>query len=818
MHKKLLHLHLILLAILGAIPFFTTALAADHALDASLSEQKPAILAPYLDYLEDPNLSLTLQDVLTAEKAKEFKSTAENSDALALGYTRSAYWLRLVLKNTSSKPADRFIEINYARLNFVELHSPQADGSYQSVITGLDLPMSTRSYINRNFVFLVSVAPKSEQTYYLRVQSVAPINIPAKLWPRREFHSYERDDYGVQAIYAGSAIAMVIFNLLLFIALRDSLYLLYVAFISFMSVSLLSTNGLAKQYLWPDATAWSSILTSVAYSLAFIFLLIFMQRMIGTYKIVSKINRLVNLFIGLHLIFIVGFIVDLQNFIKPSAFLFLITALLILWTGLFCSFKKQRGAYFFLAAFAMLVTGIVVVILANYGILPLNTYTLNALQIGSTFEMLLLALALADRFNQLRREKEKAQKEVLEAHKDLIEGLRESEKNLEQSRDAAESANRAKSAFLANMSHEIRTPMNGIIGMANIMRKGNVSQKQIEQLGKINTAAEHLLDVINDILDISKIEAGKLVFEDVQVDVDKLLSNISSMLSDRALAKGIPLRIESTHLPYNLYGDPMRLQQALLNYTTNAFKFTNKGSITLRVIKLQETDDAVILRFEVEDTGIGIPAQTLPMLFSAFEQADKSTTRKYGGTGLGLAITRRLTQLMGGDTGVNSIEGQGSTFWFTASLKKKAVDDALLKAKSVNAEEVIRQRFQGTSILVVDDEPLNREVAQEQLEDAGLAVDTANDGNEAVIMARKNQYAAIFMDMQMPHLDGLDATRQIRLLPGYQHTPIITITGNAFSEDKTRCIEAGMNDFLTKPIYPEVLFATLLRWLEKRSR
>lgn len=541
-----------------------------------------------------------------------------------------------------------------------------------------------------------------------------------------------------------------------------------------------------------------------------------MQRMIETRKVVPRLNRTVNAFIAIQIALIVGFITNLETFLKPSALIFLITAILILWTGLFCSFKKQRSAYFFLAAFAMLVNGIVIVILANYGFLPLNAYTLNALQIGSAFEMLLLALALADRFNQLRREKEKAQKEVLEAHKSLIDGLRISEKNLAQSRDIAESANRAKSAFLANMSHEIRTPMNGIIGMANIMRKGNVSQKQIEQLSKINTAAEHLLDIINDILDISKIEAGKLIFEEAPVDIDKLLSNISAMLADRSLAKGIPLRIASTPLPQHLYGDPMRLQQALLNYVTNALKFTDNGVITLRVIKLEESDDSVLLRFEVEDTGIGIPNNTLPQLFTAFEQADNTTTRKYGGTGLGLAITRRLTELMGGDTGAESTFGKGSTFWFTARLKKKNVIDTIDQTKNVNAEEIIRQRFHGYSILVVDDEPLNREVAQVQLEDAGLSVDTANDGVEAVAMASKNNYAAIFMDMQMPNMDGLDATKRIRLLPAHLHTPIITITGNAFTEDKVLCLEAGMNDFLTKPIYPEALFSTLLRWLEKR--
>jgi signal transduction histidine kinase/CheY-like chemotaxis protein len=796
--------------------FITSVSAAENILDASQFEQKSALLAPYFSYLEDPTGLLTLTDVLKPEISSHFRTSAQDTKALAFGYTKSAYWLRLTLNNSNKLTAERFIELSYARLNFVEFHQPKADGSYDSVYTGFDTPMSTRPYLNRNFVFLISIPAQASQTYYFRIQSTAPINIPAKLWPRRQFHNFERDDYAVQAIYAGAAIAMVVFNLLLFIALRDSMYLLYVSFISFMSLSLMSTNGLAKQYLWPDATTGSSIFTSVAYALAFIFLLIFMQRMIDTRKVVPRINRTVNVFIAIQLLLIVGFLTDLESFLKPSAFIFLITAMLILWTGLFCSFKKQRSAFFFLAAFAMLVNGIVIVILANYGILPLNTYTLNALQIGSAFEMLLLALALADRFNQLRREKENAQKQVLEAHENLIDGLRVSEKNLAQSRDIAESANRAKSAFLANMSHEIRTPMNGIIGMANIMRKGNVSQKQVEQLSKINTAAEHLLDIINDILDISKIEAGKLIFEEAPVDVDKLLNNISSMLSERSQAKGIPLRIESTPLPSNVYGDPMRLQQALLNYVTNAFKFTDKGVITLRVVKQEENIDSVLIRFEVTDTGIGIPNSTLPQLFTAFEQADNTTTRKYGGTGLGLAITRRLAELMDGEAGAESTLGIGSTFWFTARLKKKNNNEPITKEKITNAEEIIRQRFHGHTILVVDDEPLNREVAQVQLEDAGLAVDTANDGAEAVAMASKNNYAAIFMDMQMPNMDGLDATKRIRQLPGHLHTPIITITGNAFTEDKARCLEAGMNDFLTKPIYPEALFATLLRWLEKR--
>ena len=389
---------------------------------------------------------------------------------------------------------------------------------------------------------------------------------------------------------------------------------------------------------------------------------------------------------------------------------------------------------------------------------------------------------------------------------------------LAQSRDAAEAANRAKSAFLANMSHEIRTPMNGIIGMATLLRRGGATPKQTEQLNKINTAADHLLGIINNILDISKIEAGKLVVEETLVDMNKLLTNVSSILHERAKVKGIPIMVQSASIPPNLYGDPTRLQQALLNYLTNAIKFTDKGTITLRVLQQEETAEAVMVRFEVQDTGIGIAPEVLPLLFSAFEQADNSTTRKYGGTGLGLAITRRLARLMGGTAGVTSTPGAGSIFWFTARLMKQRAGHTLTQSpESVDAEAIVSEHYKGCRILVVDDEPLNREVVQEQLETAGLVVDTAVDGVDAIAKVSVRPYALILMDMQMPNMDGLDATRSIRKMPEYKNTPIIALTANAFAEDKARCVEAGMDDFLTKPIYPEILFAALLRWLERQS-
>jgi signal transduction histidine kinase/CheY-like chemotaxis protein len=428
---------------------------------------------------------------------------------------------------------------------------------------------------------------------------------------------------------------------------------------------------------------------------------------------------------------------------------------------------------------------------------------------------------LGEAFNSLGEQvvREMAEQHRAEAeltrHKDLLEEtVQERTSELMLARDAAEAASKAKSTFLSNMSHEIRTPMNAIVGISHLMHSGALLPQQRSQIDKINAAAQHLLGIINDILDFSRIEAGKLDLEDADVELKEVFRSIHALIEDKAADKHIAVvtRLDPA-LPAAIRGDRMRLEQILLNFANNAVKFTKQGSVTLLAQAVASSHaDAVGIRFEVTDTGIGMTTQQSARLFRAFEQADVSTTRHYGGTGLGLAISKQLAELMGGTVGVESVAGQGSTFWFEASFVPVA-ESALIRSPRKIDKALDLTPLNGRHVLLAEDNPINQEVAIHLLRHAGLVVDLADDGLAAIELARRNDYDLVLMDMQMPHMDGIAAATHILRLPGRESLRILAMTANAFEADRRTCIDAGMVDHVPKPVNPKDLYAALLRWL-----
>ena len=608
-------------------------------------------LGPEIEWIEDSTNQLTFEQVQNLP-IKVFNYGTHHT--FNKGYTSSGYWVRFRLDFPSNLINSQWLlEIPFPLLDYVALYAPDQDNNYKVIHTGDRSPFSQRDLDTTNFVF--KLQPKQKNNiYYLHIKTKDSLQLPLSLWNIDHFPKHNAFVTGMQGLYFGIMLVMVLYNLFIYLSVRERSYLYYIAYISTFTIFQASIQGYTFEYLWPNQTSWANINIPFLGVLSLFFASLFARSILNTQTLFPRFDKGLVLiasilFTTLPLVLFASYNVGIIAALC-STFIFFN---LVLVTACLAAMRRNRTAKVFVIAWAIFLISGVISLLGAINVLPIEYASQVALQIGSAIEVILLSIALADRINLI--EKEKAEIEI-RSREILLEA------NLQ-----LENSNRLKDEFIATISHEIRTPMNGVLGSAQLLLDTKPNEDQLLYIDTINRSGQTLLEILNNILDYSKIEADKLQLEPVEFELEELINECADFFSILASQNNIKLFVRiHQNSPKRIISDPIRFKQILLNLISNAFKFTARGQVVIHVQLAENSHNQLYI--EIEDSGCGLTYDQQNILFQPFVQVDASSSREKGGTGLGLAICKKLTQLMQGEIGVHSLPGKGATFWFTAAI------------------------------------------------------------------------------------------------------------------------------------------------------
>jgi signal transduction histidine kinase/CheY-like chemotaxis protein len=923
------------------------------------------IIVDRFKVMEDKSGELTIEHAIK-QRARFYSTQTEIPN---FNFTHSAYWFLIPVQNLTNENIKLFLDVKHPQLDSVTLYVVDSGKAHQIVSSGDKIPASKRPYESTSLVLPFQLKHGQSADLYLRIYAeAASMIVPFEVVEEKILQKsqlFERVSHG---ILLGIFVALFFYTFLIFILLKEWSYFYYLLYLPVVYMGICAMNGFGSAYLFPDSTWFGNEGISFFGGLSYILILLFTRAFLHTnehkrFDLIIKILIIINAFITVS-----PFIMPVQSSYKIAVCMTFVFSVFGMILGIVSLQRGHIEARFFVLGQGASWIGLLSYGLLIVGVFPFSLILYESVAIGITINNLMLSLALADRIRILQKAKLSAEDNALknlEIRKDELEKLvteRTAEINavmnhLSELKEKAETATKAKSEFLANMSHEIRTPMNAVIGFTDLLKNTQLTRQQQDYVETVCNSGQLLISLINDVLDMSKIESGKVVLESIDFDLEYLIASILKLLRPRASAKGLELQINYLEdVPQYFKGDPTRIRQILMNLVGNAVKFTDKGDISLQVSidKCADKTGACMIELSVKDTGIGIPRDKQEEIFKAFTQVDSSITRKYGGSGLGLTITRKLIEMMNGTIGVNSEPGKGTEFIFTLLLPRgqaiiekdiKPVNVEELKGKrvlilddNVNTREIldnycrtismeishisesasealewlshedrkvdivlcdimmpgidgfkfakllrqnerqknvklialssdatpgtakqssqagfdayfskpftrkelyeilqtvfgdIRQEknqiitrhlaqellIKKISVLVAEDNAINQKLMGYLLTQIGCVFEIANDGQEAIAKLSKKNYDLILMDVQMPVMDGIDATKAIRCDLKLK-TPVIALTARVFKEDEIKCIEAGMDDYLIKPIDREKLKEKIISWAKQYS-